>query len=196
MMFFKQGKNRQRVMIVAVLLSMAVSLFLTGCSAGQQTETEPAVPTESEEEVTTAPATEPTVESTTEPVTEPVIEEPVGIPVATPYMTFHYPEEWADKVEVQQADDGKNCTLTFQTEISGQELVLFSFVLGPDEAEGFLLGQLHDDQAGTVNVYCVMNEMDPEEWTDEEYDEICAHQERVNDMIFQLHEDGRFVPNR
>lgn len=121
-------------------------------------------------------------------------EEPTGIPLTTPYMTFYYPQEWEDKVEVTQANAGENITVTFHTDISGEAVVLFSVVLGPDEADGYLLGQLEDAEAGTVRVYSVMNEVSPEEWDPEAYNQICSLQERVNDLIVQLHEDARFTP--
>ena len=37
-------------------------------------------------------------------------------------------------------------------------------------------------------------EQNPEDWSEEEYTEICRLQERVNDILVQLQEDERFVP--
>lgn len=124
-------------------------------------------------------------------------EETLGIAVDNAYMTFYYPQEWEGKVEEIREEAGENITVTFQTGISGKDVVLFSVVLGSGVVEdGYLLGQLKDPQAGTINVYSVMNELMPEDWTEEEYNEICALQERVNDIIVQFYEDERFVPSR
>lgn len=123
-------------------------------------------------------------------------EETLGIAVDNDYMTFYYPQEWEGKVEEHREKNGENIAVTFQTKIGGKDVVLFSVVMGPGVVDGYLLGQLKDPQAGTINVYSVMNELMPEDWSEEEYSEICALQERVNDIIVQFYEDERFVPSR
>ena len=122
-------------------------------------------------------------------------EEPKGIEVQTEYFTFEYPAEWENKVEEIRTSEGNNSVVTFQTKISEQDVVLFSIILGPDEANGYLLGWLKDG-GKEVNVYSAMNEMPAEDWTKGEYDEICGLQERVNEIIIQFYDDPRFVPNR
>ena len=123
-----------------------------------------------------------------------VPEEEPGIAVDNDYMTFFYPQEWEGKVEVVREETDKNIAFTFKTQISDEEVALFSVVLGPEEADGYLLGTLEDAEKGTVNVYSVVNEQNPEDWSEEEYTEICRLQERVNDILVQLQEDERFVP--
>ena len=100
-------------------------------------------------------------------------------------------------MEEVREEDGGNVKVTFRTEISGKEVVLFTVVMGPDVVEeGYLLGQLMDPQEGAINVYSIMNEMAPEGWTEEEYSRICTMQERVNEIIVQFYEDERFVSSR
>lgn len=164
------SKRRGALFLVMVMI---VVMALAGCG-----ENEPTEPTLSEAEIWgTAP------------------EETLGIAVDNAYMTFYYPQEWEGKVEEVRTEDGENCTITFQTEISGKEVVLFSIVIGPGESEGYLLGWLKEGEK-QINVYSEMNEMDPEGWSEEAYNEICSLQERVNDIIVQFFEDERFVPNR
>lgn len=173
----KEKKKKQTgwIWILAVVILVAVIgaavLFLNGGNQQQD---------------------DPTPSETSDLWTEPPAEEPSGIAMETPHMTFTYPREWEGKVEAVQSTEGRNSTVTFQTEISGREVVLFSVILGPDAAEGYLLGQLDDGGNGVINVYSVVNEVNPEEWTEEEYNEICALQERVNDIIVQFQEDERF----
>ena len=170
----KKTKRLRRMQLLVLVGVMLTTILLAGCGGSEPTET-----TFSEAEIWgTAPA------------------ETLGIAVENAYKTFYYPQEWENKVEEVRTEDGANCTVTFQTKISGKEVVLFSVVMGPDEAEGYLLGQLKDEATGMINVYSVMNEADPEAWSEEEYSEICALQERVNDIIVQFFEDERFVPNR
>ena len=122
-------------------------------------------------------------------------EETKGIEVQTEFFTFEYPREWLNKVEEIHTREGTNSVTTFQTKISGRDVVLFSIILGPEEADAFLLGWL-DTNDSPVNVYTSVNDMPAEMWSKEEYDEICSLQERVNDIIIQFYEDERFVPNR
>ena len=60
-------------------------------------------------------------------------------------------------------------------------------------AEGYLHGTLADPAAGTINVYSVMNTLNPADWSDADFDTLCTMQERVNDLIGQLTEDPRFT---
>ena len=161
------------LLLIAALLAATV---LTGCGSK---EPESAAPTEEEIVWITAPA------------------ETEGIAVDNAYMTFYYPREWEGTMEEVREEDGGNVKVTFRTEITGKEVVLFTVVMGPDVVEeGYLLGQLMDPQEGAINVYSIMNEMAPEGWTEEEYSQICTMQERVNEIIVQFYEDERFVSSR
>ena len=157
-----------------LLLMLAALLALTGCGSAPAAQTEPA----DESLSGTAP------------------EETQGIAVDNAYMTFYYPQEWEGKVEELREENGKNFKVSFQTKIGEKNVVLFSIVLGPDVCDGYLLGQLKDPEAGTINVYSIINEPVKEDWSEEEYSEICALQERVNDIIVQFYDDDRFVPSR
>lgn len=117
-----------------------------------------------------------------------------GIGVITPYMTLYYPLEWNGIVTVQQSTDGKNETVIFLATLSGQETELFRVLLGPSAAQGHLVGCLDDLTAGTINVFTEMAVLDPADWSGEDYAELSSMQERVNDIIMQVHEDPRFVP--
>lgn len=163
-MYIDKGKRWLGALILAASLTL-----LAGCGQKQQT----LQPQTDETEMT---------------------EVPTGISLTTPYMTFYYPNEWEDIAEPAVTGDGENHTITFRTVIDAQEVVLFSILLGPDEAEGYLLGHLEDETAGKIRVYSVMNELSPENWTEDAYGQICAMQERVNDLIVQLYDDPRFTP--
>ena len=156
---------------LAMLMSVAIILALTACGTKKQVEDDGLVWGDPPEETP-------------------------GIAVDNSYMTFYYPGEWEGKVEEIREEDGENVTVTFQTDISGKKVVLFSVNLGPGVFDGYLLGQLNDPQAGTINVYSVMNEVASVDWSEEEYNEICSLQERVNDIIVQFYEDERFVSSR
>ena len=159
--------------IGAVLLALTL---LTGCGKPQEQET------------TTQP-TETTAATTTEQIQTPEIS---GIPVETPYMTFYCPEDWKNTVEWELTQRGSNTALTFRLTTVEKQVELFSLELGPEEtAQGYYLGYL-DDTDGKIHIYSEMNEQDPSDWSEEDYMEICYQQERVNDLILQLHEDPRF----
>ena len=116
-----------------------------------------------------------------------------GIGVITPYLILYYPPEWNGIVTVQQSTDGKNETVIFLTEADGKETELFRILLGPAAAQGHLVGCLDDPTAGTINVFTEMAPLDPADWSVESFDELSSMQERVNDIIMQVHEDPRFV---
>ena len=125
-----------------------------------------------------------------------VVEEPENIPVPTEYMTFYIPEDLENilTVSTQQTEDGVR--VLGQGEFSGGMLELFAILLTHEEAEGFLLGTLNHETEGSLYVTMQINEHDPADWSAEELVEIETLQERVNDFIAQLQDDGRFVPNR
>lgn len=173
--------KRWSVSLISVILMAVtiVALLLTAC--GEQARSEETDTTETtlhdEEEIWgTAP------------------EETLGVAVDTPYISFCYPEEWRDKVESELSSEGANSVVTFRTEISGKKVELFSIAMGPDECAGYLLGKLNDETEGAIKVYTVVNEIDINDWSQEEYGQICAMQERINDIIVQINEDERFEP--
>ncbi len=160
-------KSKTFARVVAAGLS--ILLLLTGCSRG---------PSLDDEEVWGA-----------------VPEETKGIEVQTDYFTFEYPKEWENKVKEVRTQEGNNCVVSFRTDISGQDVLLFSVILGSDESDGFLLGKLNDGD-NVVYVYTAVNDMPADDWSEEEYDEICSMQERINEIIAQFYDDARFVPSR
>lgn len=123
-------------------------------------------------------------------------EETLGLEVETDYITLYYPRDWEEEVTPIQAEVNGNQVTTFRTKLFDQEIDLFSIILGPNEAEGYLLGQLKGEGEKLTNVYLEVNEQNPEDWTKEQYDEICALQERVNEITIRIQEDPRFIPNR
>lgn len=168
-------RNKNRSLARILVLAVLAALLLAGCGEKAPEATEE--PTLSDAEIWgTAPA------------------ETLGIAVENDYMTFYYPQEWDGKVEEVRGGEGEECIVTFRTEISGKEVVLFSIVMTPGEAEGYLLGDLVEN-GSRIHVYSVMNEVNGEDWSESEYAEICSLQERVNDIIVQFYEDGRFDPN-
>ena len=161
--------KKTRSLLLALLLMAAV--VLTGCGSKEPEQTEP-----------------------TEIIWETAPAETLGIAVDNAYMTFYYPQEWDGRVEEVREETDGNVMVTFRTDISGKEVVLFSIVMGPEEAEGYLLGHLTEG-GKQIFVYSVMNEMPAEDWSEADYAKICALQERVNDIIIQFFEDPRFTPN-
>ena len=159
--------------IGVVLLSL---LLLTGCGKPEAQET----------------TTQPSQTFASEPEQLPP-QTWSGKPVETPYITLYCPEDWADAVEHEVVEQGKNYVMVFRLTTVENPVLLFSLTVGPEQAEGYYLGVLKDESAD-YHVYSHMNEQNPEDWSVEDYAEICHQQERVNDLILQLHEDARFIP--
>ena len=171
-------KRWTRVLAMVLSLCLIVPMTLAGC--GNKTPEQ-------------APEQTPDNENEFIQATEP---EELGVAVDNDYMTFYYPKEWEGNIEEIRETVGKNMVVSFRTVISEKEVVLFSVIMGPEASEGYLVGQLEDAKAGAINVYTIVNEQNPDEWSAEDYDTICSLQERVNDIIVQFHEDERFAPIR
>lgn len=165
------------------IVKIAVLLLLVGLLAGcgkEQPQTETTVP---------AAVTSPTE---TEPTYIPGLMEQAkrdGIPLETPYITLYYPKQWTELQAAEVTRSGENYRMTFRTTVGERALELFSIVIGSDETEGYLLGTLDG-----VYVYSIMNEQNPEDWSEADYMDLCRQQEYINELILQLHENPGFTP--
>jgi len=123
------------------------------------------------------------------------IPEDTGIEFTTPYIKLRYPEELQGKVELTHSTEGKKHTVAFKT--PDGETTLFSLIFSPDAGEpGYKMGTLNDPTAGAINVFTDISDLPKEQLSDQQYSDLCAMQERVNDLIAQLHEDPRFSPQK
>lgn len=130
-------------------------------------------------------------------IDETMVMETPGIAVENPYMTYSYAADLADVLIVRDTVEENRHEAVFLADISGQEVELFSVVLGTDaEENGFEVGVLEDASLGTIHVTLVMNEQKEENWSEEHFAQINALQERINDIIVQFYDDPRFVAGR
>ncbi len=195
----KKGEKRKRGWLegvgAAVIVVVAAALVLAGC--GREDPPEPTTPPTLTESTNPPNPTDPPDSTepseTTNPWPDEDVEPETGIAVETRYITFTYPSEWKGKVDVLQSTEGRNHVVTFQTEVADRKVELFSLILGMDAAKGYLLGQLEDSDAGTINVICAMGQINAADWTEEEYTDLCNMQERVNDILAQVQQDLRFT---
>lgn len=125
-----------------------------------------------------------------------VVELPV-VEIPLKLVSLNYPEDLADKLFVETKEDDTGAELRFSGKFSGKELELFSFDLAQsNDTDGFILGTIKDAQKGSFFVIMHVGEISPNGWSEAEYAEICALQERVNDIIVQFYNDPRFEPSR
>lgn len=120
-------------------------------------------------------------------------EETLGLPVENDYMTFYYPREWEDQVIFTAEDQGETTVVTFTATEFDPAVTLFSVVMTPEESEGFCLGSLSGKDP--VHVYIHMAEIDRSDWSEEDFTQISALQERVNDIIYQFYQYEGFTPS-
>lgn len=163
-------------------LTAAVLLMglLAGCSKAQPAQTTP-----TDDTTMAAPATAEQTEyipSLTE------LAKQNGIAVETPYITLYYPKQWTQLQSAEVTQEGQQCRITFRTIVAQQEIELFSLIIGPEETEGYLLGMLDG-----MKVYSLMNEQNPESWSEADYEDLCRQQEYINELILQLHENAAFT---
>ena len=159
------------------LIAVLALLLLTGCGKDE--------PAQEPTEVETTAVTEATI-----PYIPSVLDEAKkdGTAVETPYVTLYYPNTWTELERVEVTQDGENCRVTFKTVVADRELELFSLILGPEEADGYLLGTLDG-----VFVYSLMNEQNPKDWSEEDYTNISRQQEYINELFLQIYEMPGFT---
>lgn len=126
------------------------------------------------------------IEETTEP----------RFQIETQIITLSLPEAVQDHITVNTEENEHSTSITYASKDHSQEPVLFSVVFTKDEPQGNLLGVLNDDAKGKWKACVNVTQIDPNDWSEEDYSQICALQEWVNDIMIQLQEDPRFVPNR
>lgn len=136
-------------------------------------------------------------ESGSEPTQETeAMEKDISVPLATKYIVLSYPAELEDDVTVAYEDVKDGQKITFTTNIAGEELELFHFSISASGDDGYLLGTLEDETAGSLLVCMNVQEYANGNWKPEDYNKINSMQERVNDIIVQFYADPRFVPNQ
>lgn len=124
------------------------------------------------------------------------ITEASAVPLSTNYIVLSYPAELEEDVKVsyENLEDGQ--MIIFTTDFTGEELELFHFSISTSGDDGYPLGVLEDEQAGSLVVCMYVQEYTDGNWKPEEFNKLNSMQERVNDIIVQFYEDERFVPSR
>lgn len=123
-------------------------------------------------------------------------EEVLSVPMATKYIVLSYPAELEGDVTVTYEDVKDGQKITFTTNIAGEESELFHFSISASGDDGYLLGTLEDEKAGSLLVCMSVQEYANGNWKPEDYNKINSMQERVNDIIVQFYADPCFVPNQ
>ena len=175
--------NKLTLILAVVMLVVAVVIVIFGLMANRATE----APARSMLDPNYAVGKDSETIIDGEIVEIPVVEIPLKL------ISLNYPEDLADKLSVESKEDDTGAELRFSGEFSGKKLELFGFVIShSNEAEGFVLGTIKDAEKGSFFVIMQVEEINPDGWTEAEYADICALQERVNDIIVQFYADPRF----
>lgn len=175
----KMPLSKLLILLLAVIVMVAV--VFTAC--GQQ-----------EADATLPPVDEQIADDQPGDNQEEEAEAPV-VPLPTNYIVLSYPAELENEVAVTYENVNDGQMITFTTNFTGEELVLFRFTISASGDDGYPLGILNDEQAGELVVCVDVEEYTNGNWTPEDYNKLNALQERVNDIIVQFYEDPRFVPN-
>jgi len=112
------------------------------------------------------------------------------------YITLVCPSDLSGRINVATTEQEDGVSMAFSGLFDGKEVELFVISLTKAESEDYILGEFRDENDGKFQVVMRMNEIYPQEWPEDVYNEICALQERVNDIIIQFYEDERFTPSR
>lgn len=123
------------------------------------------------------------IEETTEP----------KFAIETQIITLYLPQAVQDRITFNTVENEQGTNITFTGKEYAQELVLFSVALTKGEPEGYLLGVLKDETKGEWKVAVNVTQINSQDWSEEQYSEISALQQCVNDIMIQIQEDPRFV---
>ncbi len=175
--------NRLTLILAVLMLVAAVVLVIIGLTANRA----PEAPARSMYDPNYAVGKDSETIIDGELVEIPVVDIPLKL------LSLNYPEELADRLTVESKEDESGAELRFSGDFNGKKLELFGFVIShSNEAEGFVLGTIKDAEKGSFFVIMQVEEINPDGWTEAEYADICALQERVNDIIVQFYADPRF----
>lgn len=108
-----------------------------------------------------------------------------GLSIATPVGELFYPEQWADSIRIETANDPYSATVYGSAE--GREAALFTIYVGGTGA-GHLFGTAKTSNGARMELRVDVYDFSPDTaWSQEASDAIYAMQERVNDIIEQIY---------
>lgn len=111
--------------------------------------------------------------------------------IETKYGDLYYPEKWRDSVNVTFDEDNDPYKVHFVKETDEKNIPLFDLVF--DSEQGQYLGILTIDEKDiNVNVIFYDGDIDENDYSEEEYNDLCAMCEDINVIISKLIEGGNF----
>lgn len=196
---------------LAIILSLAMAvLLIAGCGTSKPASSAPpqvSVFESSSQAVEKQPAVDPEIEKQkqeeeqgTEQLTPPdgteFIPKDTGVEFTTPYKTLLYPKELQGKVTIDHLNEEGKYSVVFNEKESGVMLFSVTFAKNDAAVEGYVIGTLTHETEGDIKVCVNVNEQTPEQWSEQQYNDFCAMQERINDLMVQFYEDERFDTGR
>jgi len=173
---FSHKKTKIRLLATAFAVVISIAGFAGGCSK-QAPHTGEQEMTMQETNMTKNP------------------EQNAGVEMWNPYKPLYFPADLVNQVYPLLAEDGLNYYYEFHITVEEQDVLLLSIILGPDDVpESKLLGQLNTAEGGMIKVHVVTAEIDPSDWSEEQFQDILAKQQRIKDITAQLYQDGNFIP--
>lgn len=112
----------------------------------------------------------------------------------TPHFELHYSDAYTETlvVSVDGIEDGT--IITASAKLSEKKVTLYTVAMCEEEImDGTVLGTLNYGPEKQIMILLQMNEIDPTDWTEEEYTNICQLMETVNVFVKQFADDPLFV---
>ena len=175
---FSHKKTKIRALAAVLVIMISMTGFISGCK--KQTET----PHTGEQDMTMQETN-----MTENP------EQNAGVEMWNPYKPLYFPADLVNQVYPLLAEDGLNYYYEFHITVEEQDVLLLSIILGPDDVpESELLGQLNTAESGMIKVHVVTAEINPADWSREQFEDIAAKQQRIRDITAQFYDDENFIP--
>ena len=172
----EKAKKSMAKMQLRLVIVLMVSVIFAGC----QQKTAASQPSAENVQAEQAQAEDPT--------------EAAVVPLATNYIILSYPAEIQDDVTVTYENIEGGQKIVFTTDFTGEEIELFHFTISESGTEGYSIGVLEHEEAGSLVVCMNVQAYSDGNWKPEDFNKLNAMQERVNDIIIQFYEDPRFTP--
>ena len=173
-----ENTNSRKPLCKLLILMLSAALILAGLTGCGEEAEETNPPQDTSGSITEGPTEEP------------------AIALPTRYIVLSYPAKMKEDVKVSYEDLEDGQKIIFTTDFTGEELELVRFVISRSGGEGYQLGVLEDEQEGSLAVCVNVCEYLSGNWEIEDYNKLVSLQERVNDIMAQIQEDPRFVPNQ
>lgn len=112
--------------------------------------------------------------------------------IENPYCTIQYPIEWQERLITKENTEGEVYSKIFSCMVNEQEVEIFRIYFG-EVNFGNYIGSIEKDGV-KIPVNITISEFERgENWTEDDFNTICAMQEAINNVIWSVKQNENYV---